>query len=72
MHKHIIAVGPLDKSVALCGIKPFHDTFFSHYLYLLNSVCVLAMAKAQQLAREAASENLASSNAIRMTFFAGP
>ena len=32
VHEHIIAVGTLDKSVALGGVKPFHNTFFSHYL----------------------------------------
>src|ERR1700739_3919460 len=37
MHKHIIAVGALDKAIALCGVKPFHDTFFSHYSFLLTS-----------------------------------
>jgi hypothetical protein len=31
VNKHIIAVGALDKPVTLCGVKPFHNTFFSHY-----------------------------------------
>ena len=31
MHEHIISIGSLDKSIALGGIKPFHNTFFSHY-----------------------------------------
>jgi len=31
MDEHIVAVRALDKSVALCGVKPFHNTFFSHY-----------------------------------------
>jgi hypothetical protein len=31
VYKHVIAVSALDKPVALCGVKPFHDTFFSHY-----------------------------------------
>jgi hypothetical protein len=30
MHEDIIAVRPLDKSIALGGVKPFHYTFFSH------------------------------------------
>src|SRR5262249_4911191 len=32
VHEHILAAGTLDKSVALRGVKPFHDTLFSHYL----------------------------------------
>jgi hypothetical protein len=35
VHKHILAAGSLDKSVALGGVKPFHNTLFSHYLFLL-------------------------------------
>ena len=31
VYKHVIAVGALDKTVALGGVKPFHNTFFSHY-----------------------------------------
>jgi hypothetical protein len=31
VHEHIIAIGTLDKSVSLGGIKPFDNTFFSHY-----------------------------------------
>jgi hypothetical protein len=31
MDEHIVAVGTLDETVALRGIKPFHNTFFSHY-----------------------------------------
>jgi hypothetical protein len=31
MDEHVIAVRALDKSIALGGIKPFHNTFFSHY-----------------------------------------
>ncbi len=33
--EHILAAGALDKSIALCGVKPFHNTLFSHYSYLL-------------------------------------
>jgi hypothetical protein len=32
VHEHIIAVRALDETIALCGVKPFHNTFFSHYL----------------------------------------
>src|SRR5438552_4023419 len=32
VNKHILAAGPLDKSIAFCGVKPFDDTLFSHYL----------------------------------------
>src|SRR5579872_6904201 len=32
VNKHILAAGPLDKSIALGGVKPFDDTLFSHYL----------------------------------------
>jgi hypothetical protein len=31
--KYILAAGPLDKSVALGGVKPFHNTLFSHYWF---------------------------------------
>ena len=31
MNKYVLAAGPLDKSIAFRGIKPFHYTFFSHY-----------------------------------------
>jgi len=27
----ILAAGALDKSIALGGVKPFHNTLFSHY-----------------------------------------
>ena len=33
--KNIFATGALDKSIALRGVKPFHNTLFSHYLILL-------------------------------------
>src|SRR5258708_6200141 len=33
--KHILAAGPLDESIALGGVKPFHGTLFSHCWYLL-------------------------------------
>jgi hypothetical protein len=33
--KYIFATGALDKSITLGGIKPFHYTFFSHYVNLL-------------------------------------
>jgi hypothetical protein len=32
VNEHILAAGPLDKSIALGGVKPFDDTLFSHYL----------------------------------------
>src|SRR5665213_702533 len=32
VNKYILAAGPLDKSIALGGVKPFDDTLFSHYL----------------------------------------
>ena len=35
MHKHIIPIGSLDKSIAFGGVKPFHNTLFSHYVILL-------------------------------------
>lgn len=31
MNKYILTAGPLDKAIALGGVKPFHYTFFSHY-----------------------------------------
>jgi (2Fe-2S) ferredoxin len=31
VHEHILAGGPLDETIALRGVKPFHNTFFSHY-----------------------------------------
>jgi hypothetical protein len=31
MHKHIVATGALDESIAFGGIKPLHNTFFFHY-----------------------------------------
>jgi hypothetical protein len=31
VHEYIIAVGALDKAIALGGVKPFNYTFFSHY-----------------------------------------
>jgi hypothetical protein len=27
----ILTAGALDKSIALCGVKPFDNTLFSHY-----------------------------------------
>src|SRR6476646_8848633 len=33
MNEHIVTAGTLDKSVALCGIEPFHYAFFFHYLF---------------------------------------
>lgn len=36
MHENVIAVGTLDKAIALSGIKPFHNTFFSHYKSPVN------------------------------------
>ena len=36
MDEHILAVRALYESVALCGVKPFHNSFFSHYLFLLT------------------------------------
>jgi len=32
MHKHVVTAGPLDESIALRGIKPFHNAFFFHLL----------------------------------------
>src|ERR1700680_2237806 len=40
VNKNIIAVRALDEPIALCGVKPFHDTFFSHYSILLTSGAV--------------------------------
>src|ERR1700761_3601216 len=31
VHEHIIAVRALNEAIALRGVKPFHNTFFSHY-----------------------------------------
>ncbi len=31
VYEYILAAGPLDESIALGGVKPFHDTLFSHY-----------------------------------------
>jgi len=31
MHKNVLTAGALDKSIALGGVKPFHNTLFSHY-----------------------------------------
>jgi hypothetical protein len=38
--KHIFAAGTLDKSIAFRGVKPFHYTLFSHYLFLLFESCL--------------------------------
>jgi hypothetical protein len=38
MHKHIVATGALDKSIAFGGIKPLHNTFFFHYKLSYNIV----------------------------------
>ena len=32
MDKYILAAAPLDESIAFRGVKPFHNTLFSHYL----------------------------------------
>jgi len=40
VNKNIIAVRALDEAIALGGVKPFHDTFFSHYSILLTSGAV--------------------------------
>src|ERR1700689_3102435 len=44
MDEHVLAAGPLDESIALCGVKPFHDTLFSHYFNSPISVPGLAGA----------------------------
>ena len=31
VNEHVVAAGPLDKSIAFSGVKPFHNTLFSHY-----------------------------------------
>ena len=31
MNKNVLTAGALDKSIALSGVKPFHNTLFSHY-----------------------------------------
>jgi hypothetical protein len=33
VNEDIVAAGPLDESVALRGVKPFHCTFFFHYTF---------------------------------------
>src|ERR1700719_4456618 len=33
--KHILAAGSLNEAIALGGVKPFHNTLFSHYSVLL-------------------------------------
>lgn len=33
VNEHIVAAGPLDESIALRGIKPFHYAFFLHYTF---------------------------------------
>jgi hypothetical protein len=33
--KYVLAARALDKSIAFGGVKPFHNTLFSHYWYLL-------------------------------------
>jgi hypothetical protein len=30
MYKHVLAVGALNEPIALGGVKPFHNSFFSH------------------------------------------
>jgi hypothetical protein len=32
MNKHILAARALDKSIPLCGVKPFHNPFFLQFL----------------------------------------
>ena len=31
VHEHILAAGALDEAIAFGGVKPFHNTLFSHY-----------------------------------------
>ena len=51
VNKNIIAVRALDEAIALCGVKPFHDTFFSHYSILLTSGAVLRPRKTTPISR---------------------
>src|ERR1700730_11893540 len=51
VNKNIIAVRALDEPVALCGVKPFHDTFFSHYSILLTSGAVPRRRKTTLISR---------------------
>jgi hypothetical protein len=32
MNENIVATGTLDETIALGGVKPFHYTFFLHYI----------------------------------------
>lgn len=36
MHEHILAGRALDEAVALGGVEPLNDTFFSHHYYSLK------------------------------------
>lgn len=45
MHEHILAVGPLDETEALGGVKPFDNAFFSHCKNLLNLVSFPAQSR---------------------------
>jgi hypothetical protein len=45
VNKYIVAVRALDKAIALCGVKPFHNTFFSHYSSPNIWCCALGPSK---------------------------
>jgi len=64
MYKHIIAVSALDKPVALGGVKPFHDTFFSHYFVSPNSGPALSIAKTAKVDPDEESSERNSSPSI--------
>jgi hypothetical protein len=48
MHKHVVATGALDKSIAFGGIKPLHNTFFFHYKLSYNIVRYSKKSAGQQ------------------------
>src|SRR6516164_4937232 len=33
MYEHVIAAGTLDESIALCCVKPLHNSFFLHHSF---------------------------------------
>jgi hypothetical protein len=33
VNEHVVAAVPLDETIALSGVKPFHNAFFSHYIF---------------------------------------
>ncbi len=39
MDEYIVTAVALDETIALGGVKPLHNTFFSHFVFLLDPRC---------------------------------